>query len=358
MKSDHIIKIDTCAADIGYFSSKFTYGRRIVDDKAVIVTGLFPSLAPRLPSDVSPRTALQSKADGTVVEVNDVNYYVGRDAVLYSSGREPREVLSDYCMTDKYMALLYGVFHYLMKDAEAEAELVIGRLVLGLPLSTFAKYKSGLENKVTGEHMLPTLASENGKRRVTVEQCTVIVQPQGALMNYGFHVNKEVFLETWSLVLDPGGGTLDWYLTKGRQPNWQRSGAYEKSMLACAYAVSDRISPTWRDNYEIIERIDKTIRDGGKSFTVAGEVYEMGDFKPAIEAVLKESTDKMLSKVSSLDSLDMILFTGGGAKLFYEFMARNYPKHKKIMFIDEEPVFSNVKGFQLAGELMASAPKR
>jgi plasmid segregation protein ParM len=355
MKPDSPVTVDVRAIDVGYFSTKLSLGRKIVGDATAIATTLFPSLAPRLPAHLSLQSALHGKPDGHVVNVDDVNYFVGRDAILYSSGREPREVLADYSMTDKYQALMRGALHYIAKDANAASELVIRHLVLGLPLNTYGDNRDKLAQRVTGEHLLPDPAIPGSMRRVTVEKTSVIVQPQGALVSFGVE-NSQIFKEGWVLVVDPGGGTLDWYVARGRLPNWQRSGAYPKSMLACAYAVADRIDPTWRDNFEIIERIDKAIRDSAPSFTTAGNTYELAPFTSGIEAVLKESTDKMVSKLGSLDNLDLILFTGGGAKVYYEFFTSRYPKLRNIMKMDHDPVFSNVKGFHVAGEMM-SRPK-
>ncbi|GAB3497609.1 hypothetical protein GCM10027399_21810 [Curvibacter fontanus] len=158
------------------------------------------------------------------------------------------------------------------------------------------------------------------------------------------------------MVVDAGGGTLDWFVTRGRSPNWQRSGAYNKSMLACSYAVADKIDRGWRDNFDVIERIDRAICEKRESFTVSGRSYRLTDYESDITAILKESVDRMQAKVVSFDGLDTILFTGGGGALFYEYFRNRFPHLIHIMHIDEEPVYSNVKGFQLAGEIL-SRPK-
>src|SRR2546425_1089527 len=79
-------------------------------------------------------------------------------------------------------------------------------------------------------------------------------------------------------------------------------------------------------------------------------------YASTIEAVLKESTDKMVARLGLLDNLDLILFTGGGAKVYFEFFKSRYPKFTNIMFMDDDPFFSNVKDFHVAGEIM-SKPK-
>lgn len=352
MKPDTPVVVDVRAIDVGYFSIKLSLGRKLVGDSSTIATALFPSLAPRLPAGLTPQSALHGKPDGCVVAVEDVNYFVGRDAILYSSGREPREVLADYSQTDKYLALMRGALHYIFQDAQAKSELVIRHLVLGLPLNTFGENRDKLAKRAMGEHLLPDPIHPGAHRRITVERASVIVQPQGALVSYAANHTK-TFQDGWVLVVDPGGGTLDWYVARGRLPNWQRSGAYPKSMLACAYAVADKIDATWRDNFEIIERIDKAIRENAPSFKTGGQTYELSNFATGIEAVLKESTDKMVAKLGSLDNLDTILFTGGGAKVYHDFFSKRYPKLAPIMAMDDDPVFANVKGFHVAGEIMS-----
>lgn len=355
MKSETPVIVEVRAVDVGYFSTKLSTGRRYDGSGDVTIgTQLFPSLAPRLPAGMSPKSALNSRPDGTVVEVDGVNYFVGRDAVLYSSGREPRSVLSEYCMSDKYMALLRGALHYINIDAGKPSEMIVKHLVVGLPLNTFGDYQAKLQERLVGEHLLPDPANPDAMRRITVGRVSVIVQPQGALLHHSLKHSRVFDGNSWSLVVDAGGGTLDWFLVRGRQPNWQRSGAYPKSMLACAYSVADHINRTWRDNYEIIDRIDTALRTWAESFTTGGEVYQLAEHRPAIDAVLTEVTDQMLAKLEGLENLDTILFTGGGAPVFLDFMRRTYPKQSKMMYMDSDPVFANVKGFHLAGDILSS----
>jgi predicted membrane-bound spermidine synthase len=43
--------------------------------------------------------------------------------------------------------------------------------------------------------------------------------------------------------------------------------------------------------------------------------------------------------------LDHILITGGGATILERVFLRSYPELAKITIVDQEPVYSNVKGF-------------
>lgn len=355
MKSEAAVVVDVRAIDVGYFSVKFTFGRKVINGVPAIAVNQFPSLAPRLSQGMSPQTVLNSRPNGSLVEVDGVEYFVGRDANLFSSGQEPRDVLPDYCLSSKYLSLARRAMHYMWLDEGGPGELVIKHLVLGLPLTTYKEHREKLQSRLLGEHLLPDMTQPGSFRRITVENCSVIVQPQGALVSYG-NANRHIFEDHWSMVVDAGGGTLDWFVTRGRSPNWQRSGAYNKSMLACAYAVADKIDRGWRDNFDVVERIDRAISDKRESFSVTGRSYVLADYEPEIIAVLKESVDRMQAKVGSFDGMDTILFSGGGSAVFYDYFRNRFPNLAHIMHIDEEPVFSNVKGFQLAGEIL-SRPK-
>ena len=350
MKNQAVV-VDVRAVDVGYFSTKLTLSRKGQPQWGQIPAMLFPSMAPRQ-STGGPHGSVHNQRDGVQIKIDESIYFVGRDALTSSSGVEPREVLANYCMTDKYLALTRGALHYIAEDVSPAGDVVIRNLVIGLPLTTYSKHAADLTAKFTGDHVLP-LADGSGSRTVTVEAVNVVAQPQGAITNYGT-LNKTNFRETNALVVDAGGGTLDWYVIRGGRSNWERSGAHPKSMLACAYAVADAIDPQWRTLLGIVDRIDQAIRDGAPSFKARGIDYDLSQYHSNIVAVLKESAEVMLSRVGTLEDVDLILFTGGGAKVFFDYFRNIYPEYSALMKVDNDPVFSNVRGFHLLGEVFSS----
>ncbi|MGE3348569.1 MAG: ParM/StbA family protein [Ramlibacter sp.] len=342
------VRVAARALDVGYCNVKYTLGRKVAMDKSSIATGMFPALSPR----VTKQHGLggMSSADGCLVEVNGITHFVGAGAVYCSSGSEPRHVLANYSSTDKYLAQMRGGMYYMLLDQGAPDELVIEQLVVGLPLNTFRSFRQPLIDRTAAEHLV-TNPSTGGTHRIIVERAHVMVQPQGALLNY--HVNDaQRARDGWCLVIDPGGGTLDWYVSQGKVPNWERSGAYGKAMLACAYAVADKIQENWRDQFEIIDRIDTAIRQNLPSFRVGGYEYELEGFRAAIEGVLEDSIDHLVTGVRGFDNFDHILFTGGGARVYYDFLSKRMPKLRPVMRLDEDPIFANVRGFQIGAELL------
>lgn len=343
-----ITDLGTRAIDVGYFNVKYTLGRKKVEENWPIATGLFPAMAPRLATSSPGDTLGTNRLDGFVVEADGVNYFVGRDFSFSSTGVEPRPIADGYCTTAKYLAQLRGALQYMAQDAGAGPEVLVRHLVVALPLNTFPKYKTALAARVQGEHLVPLAGG--AMRRITVERVSVIVQPHGALLNFGSTARGQ--LDGWTLVIDPGGGTLDWYVASKDRPNWPRSGAYPKAMLACAYAVADKVEPAWRDQHEIISRIDTAIRQGDPVFKVGAREYALSQFQSTIDAVLEESIEKMFTKVGPIGDIGQILLTGGGATVFHRFLEQRRPDLKALLRIDADPVFSNVRGFHIYGELM------
>jgi plasmid segregation protein ParM len=346
-----VVKVDARAIDVGYFNVKYTNGRKAYEGMNQISTHLFPSLAPRVATNRRMSDSTTLRADGCMVEVAGVTYFVGKDSVFQSTGKEPRSVLPNYSASDKYLALMRGALNYMAEDAAAEHELVIDHLVLGLPLNNFSEYRDALKERALGEHLIGQASGGGPFKRVTVNHVTVMVQPQGALLNFGAQNPQSGARKGWTLVVDAGGGTLDWFVSQGRVPNWARSGAYPKSMLACAYAVADQIDPDYKNQFEVIEIIDEAIRHRSESFKLAGDEYQMSQFQSSIDAVLRESVDAMLSTIESTAAVSTVLMTGGGAKVFQHFIAKHHPKLAKIMELDPDSVFSNVRGFQIAAEI-------
>jgi len=363
MNRDHnIVRVAVRAIDVGYFNTKFTLGRKAQGDSNIIATRMVPSLAPMLDKETLATARKSQQMDGCAIEVDGAFYYVGGDAAHNMSAMEPRSVSEDYCMSAEYMALVRGALHAMAVDAGAgpNDELVIGHLVLGLPLNTLGKYREPLSERVKGEHVIGAGDAADiaaaPTRRVTVESVHVVPQPRGALLDHGVANGGQ--LEGWTLVVDPGGGTLDWFLASKQKANYQRSGAYPKGMLACAYAVADEVNPTWRHNLVVIERIDKAIRDGAATFRAEGVDYQLADFMPRVNAVVGQSVNTMLAKLGSTVDVDQILLTGGGAKVYRAFLAAHRPNLEPMIRMGADPVFANVRGFQVYGEVQQTRSVR
>lgn len=345
------------AVDVGYFSTKFTTGRAGDDpQRRTIQASSIPSYCPRVDGEATAGVGMSS-LNGVVVEVEGTRYFVGPDAALRSSGLDARVTLEGYADSETYLALFRGALHYicrnLLQQRQDVTEVVIKRMVVGLPLNTLAAKKDPLRARLEGRHVVPAMPWSKNELAVEVRSCTVLAQPQGALVYHGGS-NKEIFKQN-TLVLDLGGGTFDWFLTHGQKVLYERSGAYPKGMLACTFAVCDQIRKSLRDDMEIVKRVDLALRRNDPEVLIAGKMVSLAPFEPAVRAILKESLQRMLDSVKSLDSIDLILFTGGGAPRLHALMVEMFPDRGETMMLDGDPVYSNVRGFHVLGEVMAHA---
>jgi len=348
------------AIDVGYFQTKFTQGRQRGGIGGTIITDFFPSIAPKVePARPVVAGPMSAPLKGRAIRIGDIDYFVGLDARFYASSTAPRSIGENFSESATYKALTYGALDQ-MAAKSGSFGLEIEHLVVGLPCNTMSKYGPGLKRWLEADPHIIGSASEGPeavRHRVVVRNAHVIAQPYGALVDYGVVRGNNV--DGWALVVDPGGGTLDWFCASKQRTNWTRSGAYPKAMLTCAFAVADAIGPDLRDSVEVVERIDRAIRrvDGVSQFKVEGVAHDISTYWERVESVLQEAVDKMMASVgksADLD-LDLILVTGGGAGVFSEFMKKAYPVLANRIRPLEDSVFANVRGFHAIGEHLQAA---
>ncbi len=99
--------------------------------------------------------------------------------------------------------------------------------------------------------------------------------------------------------------------------------------------------------------MDKALRDGAESVMISGIAHPMSKFDGVVKRVLQDVIEQMRKSVGSLDNIDQILVTGGGAKLMHKALSEALPKYLHLLEIDPEPVASNVRGFRVLGEFQA-----
>ncbi|MBE7940130.1 MULTISPECIES: ParM/StbA family protein [Ramlibacter] len=352
MKSEPHTTIPVAAIDVGYFGTK--YATRPAPDKPVHC-GVFPSLAPVLSSGEVDHIATKERVNGFVVPIDGLAYFVGVDAKALSNAFESRPVERNYARTARHLALARGAMIYIAETVRAVGNFRLNQLVVGLPLTTYRTHRDELAARLKGVHEIPNYRG-NGTITVTVENVIVLMQPAGALLHFAEKEGGK--LAGPSLVCDVGGGTLDYLVTQdGFKPNTNRSSANEISILAYCNAVAEALNPAWTMQADLIDRIDHAIRQRAP-FDVLGTTYTPATYWPFVQRKVEESLSQMESKIGYLDSFTRILMTGGGAGVFAEVLMAKHPHVKKIVKVETDPVFSNVKGFCWAGERYAASASR
>lgn len=340
--------------DVGFFSTKFTTGRRDKRNQTVEVIQ-FPSVAPRISGSMKSITATD-RLSGVLVEVEPgALHFVGVDVYQVAPTTGARAVTPDYSQSSDYKALFLGALHYIAKEQGAKESLQIDTLVAGLPLSTVYTHANELAAFIKGEHKVPHPLNTDLVLPVHVLNAIVIAQPQGTLVAHGVDATSNSHPDFNTLVLDMGGGTFDWFMAKGIRPNRALSGAAPIGALACAAAICDEIKPGLKDNPDIMARVDRALREGTDVVRVTGREYSMVAFEPVVARVLADAIEQMRKSVGSLDSVDKILVTGGGARLMDRALRAALPDYSHLLEMDKEPVASNVRGFHAIAEYKAKS---
>lgn len=348
--------IQNAAIDIGFFTTKLA--AKGADGQPVFLS--FPSQPARVQSAQIISTGMNTLS-GVNVKVDDSMYFVGPDSALHTKGRESRTISENFVKTSEYKALFIGALHYLLrscgKPIKEHGQVDVRRLVVGLPLNTFMEMRQHVRELFEGSHNVPSPNGSSDLIQVNVRSVTVIPQPQGALFCSGAKIkDKDEMAEYYAqnlLVIDLGGGTCDWLLSNNQKVISSRSGAYQKGVLSCVYAICDSINKSFATDPLAVQRIDDALRSDKSEFKLGGgNVYKVEDYKHLAQHVLNECLNQIINSVGSLTSVDRIIFTGGGGKLLHEVAIETWSDYRKIMVIDDKTVFSNVYGFFLLGEIL------
>ena len=299
----------------------------------------FPSVA--YPSSgETPHWPASERRKTVCIPVGPLFYEVGPDVGLAADTFRAKQLHDEYTESPEYMALLRGALS-MMKVSH------IDLLIVGLPVALFSLKKSALEKTMAGEHQI------GGGKTVTVAKAMAVAQPQGALVHYAAEHKKMATIGTeQSLVIDPGSRTFDWLVTRGMRLVQKQSHSINRGMSDVLRLLAAEISKDVGSPYRDYDAIDLALRSG-KSPVIFQKPYDMGRHLPLAESVAQQAVSTMRQWIETPESLQNIILVGGGAFLFKKAVKAAFPKHR--IHEVKEPMFANVRGFQLAGQNYAAS---
>jgi hypothetical protein len=110
-----------------------------------------------------------------------------------------------------------------------------------------------------------------------------------------------------------------------------------------AHAITKDIGTPYRD----YDAIDLALRTG-KPPVIFQKPYDMKHLMPLAESVANQAVSSMKEWLEAPHSLQNIILVGGGAFMFRKAVKAAFPRHR--IHEVKEPLFANVRGFQLAGQ--------
>lgn len=316
--------------DVGFGETKFAF----TSSSGSIRCDAFPSITP-LASQKDFGMGSLERRDTVIIEINNVQYEIGKDAALANKAHHARILADDFATSDSYMALVYGALSYMKLP-------IIDLLVVGLPISTYDCHRHHLRKILLGTHRVAQ------KRSVTIHEAKVLPQPLGGYYDWlSMQNNPEKIKDTRCLIIDPGFFTVDWLLIHGGKPINSRSDSYNGGMSSIINVLAEGLSKHVGKRINDTDRIVKSLKDGGKP-KFYGREWDMSDYVPAAKAVAREAAAAIAANVGDGADIDFIVLVGGGALFFKDVIQEKYPTH--AVHVIKEPSFSNSRGFLVGGE--------
>lgn len=294
----------------------------------------FPSLAYPSTRDMS-KLSPSERRDTIAVPIDGLFYEVGPDVTLAADTFRATQLHDGYTETPEYAALLRGA---LRRMDVPEIDL----LVVGLPVASFLAKKAALEKATTG-----LFEVERG-HSVLVRKALVLAQPQGALAYFGTLHEKLKTIETeQSLVIDPGARTFDWLVARGMRYVQKKSDSVNRGMFDILYKIAADIGRDIGTPYRDLDAIDLALRTG-KNPIIFQQPYDIAPLMPIARSIAQQAISSMMGSIGDVYAFQNIVLVGGGAYLFRQAVKEAFPKHT----IHEltEPMYANVRGFQIIGE--------
>lgn len=318
--------------DVGYGNVKFCQS----DKNGELVYGHFPSIA-KAYTGIDRGASVMTRRDLIEVESGESRYLVGRDSIDTLSARDDRggHLQTNYIDTPQYLALLRGALGYM-------GDTSIDLLVSGLPVNHFAQDKIRMRERLIGEHKFPD------GRVITVKDAWIIPQPVGGFIEYfmsGSQLNQLDDIK--SLTLDVGYYTLDWLTCRGLKMQDERSGSTPGGMSLILEKLTQLISADRNASFSDVNIVDSGIRNGFKT-RIQGIEYDFSHLIPKMEDHIITAIQSVVRSVGSLDDIDVVVLVGGGANC-YKKIVQKLLNNREII-VPNNSIYSNVKGFYLAGK--------
>jgi plasmid segregation protein ParM len=282
------------------------------------------------------RDAIGGRRKTVALSIDGLVYEVGPDVQLVAgNGPQAQNMDDSYCERPEYLALVRGALS--MMEMGNRLDL----LVVGLPVATFKFKRAVLERRLRGEHDV------GDGRRVVVDRVKVVAQPLGALVQFGAAQRRlaQIKLER-TLIVDSGSRTFDWLVTQGLRVVEGRSHSVNRGMHDVVRKLAERIGRAEGVEISDFDRIDVALRIKKKP-KINGQEHDLAPYTKAVQVIAAEAVGEMKRYVGNGHDIDNIIVVGGGAFFFADAIRKEFPKRDLNLLA--EPMFANVKGFQLAG---------
>jgi plasmid segregation protein ParM len=214
-------------------------------------------------------------------------------------------------------------------------------LVVGLPVSQYTTKRAALQKAMTGTF------DAGRKQRIVVRRALVVPQPQGALY-WCAQQNPSVASPRYkTLVMDVGSRTFDWLVTRGMRVVPNMSDSVTRGVSDILRHIADTVGARIKEDFRDLDAVDRALRTG-QLLRLNQQDHDLKKFDTAVRKIADQALDFVLARLDGPQDLEHIILVGGGAYLYTKAVRHRFPKHKITEVAD--PMYTNVRGFQLLGE--------
>ena len=317
------------AIDVGFGNTKYVTS----STNGKVECAHFPSLAFYCHNDQATES-MGGKRRTVQVPVDGLFYEVGPDVELAADRFRSWQLHDGYTETAEYRAFTAAALHFMKIDT-------VDLLVVGLPVAQFLAKRSALEKAMTGSFDV------GRKRTIVVKKTLVVPQPQGALFWYAMHNGKMDAMQHKTLVMDVGSRTFDWLVTRGMRVIPKMSDSVNRGVSDILRQIAEAIGAEIKADYRNLDAVDAALRTG-RILRLYQRDHDLKKFEPLIRKVADQALISVLGRLDGPEDLENIVLVGGGAYLYRKAVKRRFPKHQILEV--EDPMYANVRGFQLLGE--------
>jgi plasmid segregation protein ParM len=321
-------------ADIGFGYTKATDGRQFQVFKSLIGDATSIQFTESLlPNQASPPRHF---------EIGDEAVFIGEYAEAQSRGRQftldPAQFMGKHA---KILALAA------LSPYAPHGEPV--RLVTGLPVSFFRKYKDQLTTLLQARHPI-TVINANGEREeksIYIEKVRVIPQPFGSLFNVMLNdVGKPAsprFLTEKIGVIDIGFRTVDFTISDKTRYS-ERGSTSTDSGISTAYAAIANLlqekSGVQVELYRLYESVTRGV------IKIRGQRY---DLTGLVKQAFTQLSQRIAAEANRLWAeewdIDAIVLTGGGGAALAPYLTPLLQGEVLAVPADEDLRLANVRGY-------------
>jgi plasmid segregation protein ParM len=327
--------VKVLGTDIGFGYTKATDGKQFQVFKSIVGEAneaqFGESLLPGVPQ--FPRH----------ISIGNQSYFVGELAEQQSRGRgftlDQSQFMTQYAKTLALAALTPFV--------ESGDPL---RLVTGLPVNFFRKYKDPLATLLQGRHTITVVKPgtvEREEKVINIDRVRVIPQPFGSMFNLMLNdIGKPAgqrFISEKIGIIDVGFRTAD-YTISDKTRYSERGSQSTDSGIAVAYnAIANLLqekSGVAIELYRLYEGVAKG------SIKIKGKRYDLTGF---VQQAFQQLATRVAQEVNRLWSddwdLDAIVISGGGGAALAPFLTPLLEGEVLPMAADVDARLNNVQGY-------------